>query len=651
MIDLAPDQPAVQPPRCKDFPPNMLPELAAAADHLAAGRFDEAQRVCERLLAERPDDPEVLHLIGLTRFRQGDEDAGIDALTRSLELRPDSADVLANLAQMQFELGNYEAAHACFLAALDLAPDDDMLKHRLGQTLFKAGDLDGAEKVYRDILAHKPDFGAAHYDLGFVLATQGRTVPAIASYEAAAALDPMEFDARGRAASLRQNLCDWSRLDRARREIVEPVLRPGVEIARPPLPLEVIRLPIKLSPAESFTITVQHAKSRRLVATPKFRFDPPSPDAAGRRLRIAYLSSDFGDHPVGHIVRGLLPRHDRRQFEVIAYATTPDDGPERAQLARAADRLIDLSQMTAAESARLIHADRIDILVDLNGHTRHHRLDAMALRPAPVQATWLGYPGTTGTDFIDYLLADEVIAPAAEQPFYSERLVHLPGPYFAIQPEEPDAAPTRAALGLPEHGFVFTAFSLAHKIEPLGFGIWMRLLARTPGSVLWLRIDDATAQANLRREAAARGVAPERLVFAPRLPRREHLARQRRADLFLDTFFYGGHSTVADMLAGGVPAVTTQGDRFSARVGVSLLRAVGLDDLIAPSPEAYEAIALRLASDPAALAAARARLIASRPKSPLFDTTGFVRHLEAAYRTMWQAYVAGRRPQSFKVPA
>lgn len=627
----------------------ILPELAAAADHLAAHRYAEARQVCERLLAKHPDDPEVLHVSGLARFRQGDEEGGIDALTRSLELRPDSADVLANLGQMQSELGNYEAAHACFTAALDLAPDDHMLKYRVGQTLFKLGDFDRAEKVYRDILAQQPDFGAAHYDLGFLLATEDRPEAAIASYEAAAALDPMEFDARGRAASLRQNLCDWSRLERTRREIVEPVLQPGVTIARPPLPLEVIRLPIPLSPAENLTIAVQHVKSRGLVAAPKFRFDRPAADAASRRLRIAYLSSDFGDHPVGHIVSGLFPQHDRRRFEVTAYATTQDDGPERARFAATVDRFVDLSGVTAAESARRIHADRIDILIDLNGHTRNHRLETMALRPAPVQATWLGYPGTTGTDFIDYLLVDGIIAPAAEQPFYSERLVHLPGPYFAIQPEEPGPTPPRAALGLPDRGFVFAAFSLAHKIEPQIFGIWMRLLAKTPGSVLWLRIDNATAQANLRREAAARGIAPERLVFAPRLPRREHLARQGAIDLYLDTLFYGGHSTLADMLASGVPTVTAHGDRFSARVGVSLLTSVGLDELVGASPDAYEAIALRLASDPAALQAARARLAARKATASLFDAAGFVRRLETAYRTMWETYVAGRTPQPFAV--
>jgi tetratricopeptide (TPR) repeat protein len=651
MIDLAPDQPAVQLPGCKDFQPIMLPELAAAADHLAAHRYADARRICERLLAERPDDPDVLHVIGLTRFREGDEEGGIDALTRSLELRPESADVLANLAQMQFELGHYEAAHACFMAALDLAPEDYMLKYRVGQTLFRAENYAGAEAAYREVLKQAPDFIPAHYDLALILAARDDIPGAIASYDEAARRDPAELDARSRATNLRQTLCDWAGLDRVRAEIIVPALRPGFASERPPVPLEMLRLPIALSPAEFHRITVNFARAHELVARPMFKFPPPPPGGA-RRLKIGYVSADFGDHPVGHIVSGLFGHHDRSRIEAVAYALTPDDGgPERRQLASAVERMVDLSPLTRREAARRIHADGIDVLVDLSGHTRGNGLEIFARRPAPVQATWLGFPGTLGTDFMDYLLADPIIAPAEEQPYYTERLVQLRSPYFALAPQDPGPAPPRAALGLPERGFVFAAFSLAHKIEPQAFGIWMRLLAKTPGSVLWLRVDNAAAQANLRREAAARGVAPERLIFAPRLPRRDHLARQRGADLYLDTFFYGGHSTVADMLACGVPAVTAHGDRFAARVGASLLTSVGLDDLVAPSPEAYESIALRLASDPTALSGARTRLADRKASAALFDAAGFVRRLETAYHTMWDTYAAGRAPQPFAVAA
>jgi predicted O-linked N-acetylglucosamine transferase (SPINDLY family) len=313
--------------------------------------------------------------------------------------------------------------------------------------------------------------------------------------------------------------------------------------------------------------------------------------------------------------------------------------------------MVDLSEHTAREAAQHIHQDGVDLLIDLAGHTKGNGLEILARRPAALQVTWLGFPGTLGVDFIDYMLVDPVIAPAAERPHFTEALVHLPGPYFATAAAPDAPRPPRRALGLPESGFVFEAFTLSHKIEPQVFAIWMRLLNKIPGSVLWLRIDNPLAQDGLRREAARHGISAERLVFAPRLSRGEHLARQRVADLYLDTLFYNGHSTVADVLGLGLPAVTMLGDRFAARVGASLVQSVGLADLIARTPEEYEATALRLASDPAALAAARDRLARAKITSPLFDTPKFVRHLESAYRRMWETHVAGRPPQPFTVAA
>ncbi|HEX9464174.1 MAG TPA: tetratricopeptide repeat protein [Alphaproteobacteria bacterium] len=625
-------------------------DLAAIANHLAEHRYGDARAICDRLLAASPEDPEALHMSGLVRFRQGEVEDAIEALGRSLELRPDSADVLANLAQMQFELGHFESAHDCFAAALDLAPGDHMLQYRIGQTLFRLKNYAAAEAVYREVLQQEPDFVPAHYDLALVLSLQDKFDAAIASYDEAARRDPAELDARSRAANLRQSLCRWDGLGRVRPDIIEPALRPGSETQRPPVPLEVLRLPIALSAAEFRKIAVDYARAHGLVAQPAFQFRRPDAGDAGRRLRIGYLSSDFGDHPVGHIVASLFGHHDRARFETIAYALARDDrGPERRQLSKTVDRMVDLAEHTVREAAQRIHEDGVDILIDLAGHTKGNGLEILARRPAPLQVTWLGFPGTLGVDFIDYMLVDPAIAPAAEQPCFTEALVHLPGPYFATAAAPDGPAPSRQALGLPTTGLVFEAFTLSHKIEPRAFAIWMRLLAKTPGSALWLRVDHPAAHDTLRREAATHGIAAERLVFAPRLPRGEHLARQRAADLYLDTLFYNGHSTVADVLGLGVPAVTLHGDRFAARVGASLVRSVGLNDLIARTPEEYEAIALRLASDPAALAAVRNRLAKAKATSPLFDTARFVRHLEAAYRTMWEAYVADRPPQPFSV--
>ena len=631
--------------------PDTAAALAAAAAHLAARRYAEARAICDRLLAAQPDDPEVLHVAGLVRFRGGDADAAIDHLTRSLELRPDSADVLANLGQMQLEMGNFEAAQGCFAAAVDLAPDDPLLRYRLALSLHRLEQYDAAETEFRRALQQRPSDVPAWYGLGLTLAATGRAEDAIAAYDQAVRLDPMHLTARSRAADLRLNLCRWEGIDRLRAEIVEPGLRAGGN-EHPPVPLETLRLPIPMTQAELFTMAVDFARANQIAARPAFRFGPAQAIASGRRLRVGYVSSDFGDHPVGHILGALFEARDRTRFETVAYAATADDGsPARARIARAVDRLVDISTETAGDAARRINADGIDILVDLSGHTRGNRLEVLADRPAPVQATWLGCPGTLAVDFIDYLLVDPVSVPASEQSCFTERLVHLPETWFAVAADRAAASPRRAAVGLPDDGVVFCAFTLSHKIEPVVFGIWMRLLARVPGSVLWLRADNPIAIMQLERQAGARGVDAKRLVFAPRVDREAHLARHRAADLYLDTLFYNGHSTVADALSVGLPVVTFRGTRFPARVGASLLQSAGLADWVARTAEEYEALATTLATDKGARDAARQRLAAAQAGAPLFDPPRFMRHLEAGYVKMWEHHVAGSGPQPITIPA
>lgn len=601
--------------------------LARAADHLNAGRFAAAREAADAVLARHPAEAEAHHLRGLALFREGRAEEAIDALTSGLEINPESADMLANLGQMQLELGNFDAAHDCLSAALDMAPDDNELRLRMAlaaQSLSRFGE---AEAAYREIIRRDPRFVPAHYNLGITLAAAGRLEDAIASYEEAARIDPGELSAKGAATQLRQSLCQWTGIDRLRAEIVEPALRG--RFSRPPLLLDVLALPVAVSPAEFGTLAKSYARAHGLSARP--RFTAAARHASGR-LRIGYVSSDFGDHPVGHLVGPLISRHDRAAFDVTAYATSPDDGSaERRQLVTGVEKIVDLSRLDPGAAAARIHQDGIDVLVDLHGHTLDNRLEIFAQRPARKQATWLGFPGTTGTDFFDAVLADAVAAPAAEQPHYSERLLHLPHSYVAVEPLA-GPAPARSVLGLPETGVVFCAFNAPHKIEPLGFGLWMRLLQDTPGSVLWLRTDNKTAQDNLRREAQTRGVDPQRLIFALRAASRaEHLARQRAADLFLDTIFYNAHATAADALSVGLPVVSLKGGSFAARVGASLLKAAGLEELIATSPDDYVAIARRVAVDPAAM---KARLAAAHKSEPLFNAAGFVAGLEAAYRQL-----------------
>ena len=325
----------------------------------------------------------------------------------------------------------------------------------------------------------------------------------------------------------------------------------------------------------------------------------------------------------------------------------------RKRLARACDRFVDLTALSYVEAARTIHKDGIDLLIDLQGYTQLARTPILALRPAPIQVNWLGYPGTMGAEFMDYIITDRFITPPDYAPFFSEKLVSLPDCYQVNDRKREIAkqALTRAECGLPEQGIVFCCFNNTYKIMSAVFDIWMRMLRQIPGSVLWLLEANAGAAANLRREAKARGIEPERLVFAPRLPLAQHLARHGHADLFLDTWPYNAHTTASDALWAGLPVLTCAGETFASRVAGSLLTAIGLPELITYSLPEYEARALQLARRPSELAELRKRLAKNRLTSPLFDSERFTRHLEKAYGMMWERYVSGEAPQHIEVPA
>jgi predicted O-linked N-acetylglucosamine transferase (SPINDLY family) len=371
------------------------------------------------------------------------------------------------------------------------------------------------------------------------------------------------------------------------------------------------------------------------------------------RLRVGYVSSDLRIHAVSQLLVGMLERHDRSRFEIHAFALPPlveDD--MRVRVRAACDAFTDVSRLDDAGVAAALRASEIDIAVDLNGFTTHCRPGVFARRCAPVQINYLGYPGAMGAVAADYILADHTVIPAEESVCYDEKIIRLP---FAYQPNDDrrvisERTPTRAEVGLPDTGFVFCCFNASYKITPPVFSVWMQLLQEVPGSVLWLLGGDAVIEANLRREAVDRGVDAGRLIFAPKAPLPDHLARHRLADLFLDTLPYNAHTTASDALWAGLPLVTCTGRSFAARVAASLLRATGLPDLVTASLEDYRDLALALARDPARLAALKARLAANLPAAPLFDTDRTGRQVETAYEIAWRRRLAGLKPCSFDVP-
>jgi protein O-GlcNAc transferase len=372
----------------------------------------------------------------------------------------------------------------------------------------------------------------------------------------------------------------------------------------------------------------------------------------GDKIRIGYLSSDFHDHATSHLMLGLFGAHDRNRFSIYAYSCGPDDGSDyRRRVAADCDAFVDLSQMDSIAAARRVNADGIDILVDLKGYTRQNRLEIAALRPAPIQVSWLGFPGTSGADFFDYIVTDNIVTPPDAAEVYSEAFVVMPHSYQVNNRDQQIAETpvSRAETGLPEDAFVFASFNNTYKLEPVMFAAWMALLRDTPDGVLWLLPNNKFAIDNLRREASAAGVSPDRLIFADMLPKAEHLKRAALADLALDTRIYNGHTTTSDMLWAGVPVVTLKGTHFASRVSASLLHAFGIPELITETLADYSALAFSLSQAPSQLAVLREKVAALRQVSPLFDTQQSAGDLERAYLEMWRRYNANEAPQRLVV--
>jgi predicted O-linked N-acetylglucosamine transferase (SPINDLY family) len=535
-----------------------------------------------------------------------------------------------------------EAAVACD-RAFALKPDFVLALNNLADVSLAMGRSREALEYCGRALALGPGLARTHELRARALLEEKRAGEAAASYARALEIDRARKFAQGETLGARLMCCDWRDYERGRVEIIEAVAA-GVPAVTP-----FTFLGICDSPA------LQLRCARTAVATELTESGWP-PWSAGRhhheKVRVAYLSADFHQHATALLAAGLFERHDRQRFEVTAVSFGRDDGSVmRRRLLAAFDRFVDVRGASDAQVVEQLRSLEIDIAVDLKGHTAGARSGILARRAAPIQVSYLGYPGSMGLTQIDYLVADPIVLPPEEREHYSEQVVYLPDSYQVNDATRTlsDATPDRTAVGLPEEGLVFGCFNQPFKITPTVFDLWMRLLREVPASVLWLLEDNAAMVANLRREAVTRGIAPERLVFAPRLPPAEHLARHRLADLFLDTLPYNAHTTASDALWAGVPLLTCRGHSFPGRVAASLLQAAGLPDLVTHDLDEYFARALELATRPQRLRDLRERLAAGRRDSALFDTEGFCRQLEDAYIEMWRRHQQDLPPASFVV--
>ncbi len=539
-------------------------------------------------------------------------------------IRPDVPGVWNNRGNALRQLRRTQEALASYDRAASLAPSHINALTNRAIALFDLRRLDEALAATGAALAVQSDFAEALYIKANILRDLGRLSEARNCYERVLTAAPGHSLALNGLAQMTAALCDW----------------PGTAALAPRLTSDIMAGRSLIQPFVLMGYSQDAALLRRCAENYNHRMAPVQPPLCDRlptrheRIRLAYLSADFHQHPTAQLMIELFERHDRARFEVTAIAFGPDDNSAmRHRLVAAFDTFEDVRGMSDLEVAKLLKAREIDIAVDLNGHTHEARPGIFSHRPAPVQVNYLVYPGTTGAGFMDYVLADRIVLPLDQQPFFSEKIIHLPDCYQANDATRiVPPPPSRAQAGLPESSFVFCCFNNSWKITAPVFDIWMRLLQQVPGSLLWLL--DGPAAGNLRAAAAAQGVEPQRLVFAPKLRPDQHLARHQLADLFVDTLPYNAHTTCSDALWAGVPVVTCIGKAFHGRVAASLLKAVEMPELVTVTPEKYEELALELAKNPALLKATSEKLARNRTTTALYDSARFCKAIEAAYEAM-----------------
>jgi protein O-GlcNAc transferase len=648
--------------------------------------FAEAIDSYQQVIILDPMFAEAYYNLAIVLEQQGQAEAALDCLSQCLNIRPLWAEAHNNLGNLFKQQGLNDEALTCYQKAVELKPGFSTAHNNLGNAFKDQGCHAEAIACYQRALHADPHYAEAYLNLGITLAESDRTMEAIAHFEEATRLNPEFAEAHNymgvtlgdmgrrkaaidcflKALTLNpadnetlchlihqlQHVCDWKRLAAYSQKL-------GLSACRTLSSGQIASEPPFIAMARHADLEQQLINARawcRKVVQPLQRTNPTFSFESRRlkddRLIIGYLSADFHDHATAHLMLSIFGLHNRDKFEINCYSYGPDDQSEYRRDIRAhCDRFVDVRQLSHSDAAGQIFNDGVDILVDLKGHTRGARLGILAYRPAPVQVHYLGYPGTTGADFIDYLITDRIVTPHEHAPFYSERLAFMPHSYQVNDDQQKIAArkETRQDHGLPEKGFVFSSFNLPYKIDAQTFDCWMRILNQVPGSVLWLFKESAAAIKNLRREADASDVDPRRLVFSAKMAKDRHLARLQLAGLTLDTRIVNGHTTTSDSLWAGVPVVTLMGDQFPARVSASLLKAIGLTELIVTTLEDYEQLAVRLASHPGELDRIKTQLAHNRLTTPLFDTPRFVGHLEVAYQKMWHFFQQGRPPQQFEI--
>ena len=592
----------------QDFPRSFTLWNIIGAANQALGRTQAAEENFRRALDINPQDADAHNNLGVILKAQNRTGEAFESYQRATLSNPNHADALVNLGNLVKDTGHVDDALTYYAKAQRINPGDATIYYNIAGTLQEKGEVEESVRHYLRALELAPDYNKARAQLLHQLA----------------------------------HLCDWDRLQ----SFSTGTATLGI-VGEPVEPFALLFL--EDSPSR------QRIRSERFAAK-RFEASPlPIPIRTvvpRKNLRIGYFSADFHSHATMYLLSQVLLGHDRSSFEIYIYSYgAKQDEWITPTLKNAVTRFQDVRELSDLDLAGLARRDALDIAVDLKGYTRNSRSGIFSHRLAPIQISYLGYPGTMGARFIDYIVADDVVIPPSHREHYTENVIYLPHSYQPTDNsrEIPDKPSSRQQFGLPPDGFVFCCFNATYKITLREFAIWMRLLGKVDGSVLWLLRSNKWAEANLRAATKAHGIDESRLVFAERQPHLEHLARHRHADLFLDTFNVNAHTTASDALWAGLPIVTRMGEQFAARVAASVLHAAGLPELITDSDEAYERLALDLATDRCKLDAIKQKLADNRLTQPLFDSRRYTKHLEAAYRQACQRYIDGKSVDTIRV--
>ncbi|MDD2685003.1 MAG: tetratricopeptide repeat protein [Gallionella sp.] len=612
--------------------------LIQALDLQNQGETAQAAQLFRKILGSEPANAAALYSLSLIMMNAGELDQAKQYSSHGVQVQAGFAPLWFVHGAILQALGDKQGALDSYDQALQVKPDYLEVLTNSGVLLRNMMRHKESLERFQRVLAIDPNHQTALTNSGILLTEFKQSEQAIAMFDRLLKINPDYDYGPGLLAYERLHICDWTDFAIASQKIVAGI-RAGKRTCK-----TLALMAISDSASD-------HFQAAQLFGS---NYCPPNPKKIWQgeryrhdKIRLAYISPDFREHPVGHLTAGIFEHHDKSRFETYAISLGIDDNSRlRARMLKAFDHFIDVRDMGSLQVAQMLREMEIDILVDLGGYTSDTRTDILAYRPVPVQVNYLGYPGTMGVEYYDYLLADRYIVPAQNLPFYSEKVVYLPDAYLptdgSVQISE--RTPSRAECGLPDQGFVFCAFCHDYKINPNVFNIWMRLLVQVPNSVLWLVSRNEVSQRNLRKEAEARGVSSDRLIFAQRVPLVEdHLARYRQADLFLDTHPYNGHTTTADALMAGLPVLTYMGESFPSRVAGSLLYAVGLPEMVTHSHAEYETRALQLALNPVLLGDMKDRLKLNKSACSLFDTKNFSRNLETAYMAMWRQAQLGEQ--------